>query len=421
MRRLMLLLAAIFLPAFLSFSGLGVYAQESVCIECHLAIDVPELTDPVREFRSREEERFLDVHAREGFSCHHCHGGDPQDIGRAKDPAAGYIGKPDPRRIPQLCAECHSDIEFMRRYNPRLPTDQHRLYETSQHGKLLLEGDVKVATCASCHSAHRVLRGDDPRSPVYVRNIPETCAACHSDADYMAEYGIPTDQLESYRKSRHGMLLAEGDTSAPACNSCHGNHGAIPPLVASVHHVCGQCHAQHDEYFEQSTHGQIFEVMGFPGCATCHGHHDIPPPSPQMLSNEPGSVCMTCHEEGDRCYLYVAEVRELFDTVQAEFDQTELLLGRAERMGLGVQQAQFQMSEIRDHFIRARIKIHRFESGVVQEELEAALAIVQRAQGRGEEALREYQMRRVGLAVSLVFIALFMTALIMKIRMRTAS
>lgn len=394
--------------------------EQSVCMDCHLEMDIPEYTDPVHEFLLEEDGRFVDIHARAGYGCHDCHGGDPHDMDRAKDPAAGYIGKPASQDVPQLCADCHSDIEYMRDRNPRLPTDQLRLYRTSDHGRSLEEGDTKVATCASCHGTHLVRGGDDPASLTYPRNVPSTCAQCHSDEEYMAEYNIPTDQLEQYRDSEHArLLLDDGDIGAPACNTCHGNHGAAPPRVAAVHHVCGQCHGQHDEYFMESTHAEIFEMMDMPGCATCHGYHAIPTPTTEkLLSNEPDSVCMTCHVENDPCYIYVDNVRGMFDETSTKLEETEELLNRAERLGMSVHQAQFNLSEVRDHFIRARIRVHQFEPGPVEEELDEAMSTIQVAYALGEEAIREWQTRRIGLAVSLVFIALFVVALIMKIRMR---
>jgi predicted CXXCH cytochrome family protein len=416
----MIVRCCILSTALLAFICAAAVPQSAtVCIDCHREVDIPYLTDPVEEFLHREDGRFLDVHARAGFSCHDCHGGNPHDEDRAKDPAEGYIGKPGKAAILDMCAACHSDITFMRRYNPRMPTDQLRLYRTSEHGMRLADGDMNVATCESCHGVHRILRGDNPESPVFPRNVAGMCAECHSDADLMAGYRIPTNQYEQYTRSEHGrLMLQEGDITAPTCNTCHGNHGAVPPAVATVHHVCGQCHAQHDEYFEMSTHAVIFEEMGMPGCATCHGYHEIPTPTDEMLSNEPESVCMTCHIPGDPCFQYVETVRSRFDTVRTALADTEELLTRAERLGMGVQQAQFNLNEVRDHFIRARIKVHQFERGPVEEELDEALAIIGISHRIGEDAIRDWQTRRVGLAVSLIFIGLLAAALVIKIRMR---
>ena len=100
----------------------------------------------------------------------------------------------------------------MRAYDPNLPVDQAAQYWTSVHGQRLSKGDTKVAECASCHRAHGILASKDPSSPVYPTQIPGTCGRCHSDSEYMSEYGIPTTQLEEYRTSVHGTaLFVQGD------------------------------------------------------------------------------------------------------------------------------------------------------------------------------------------------------------------
>ena len=48
--------------------------------------------------------------------------------------AHGFIGVPLRTAIPKLCARCHSDPDFMRRYNPRERVDQYAEYLTSVHG-----------------------------------------------------------------------------------------------------------------------------------------------------------------------------------------------------------------------------------------------------------------------------------------------
>ena len=82
----------------------------------------------------------------------------------------------------------------------------------------------------------------------------------------MASHGIPMDQLALYKKSVHWHTLAEvGDISAPTCNDCHGNHGAVPPGVDSVGNVCGQCHA-----VENSS-----ERAGMPRSSGILAHQDV--------------------------------------------------------------------------------------------------------------------------------------------------
>jgi hypothetical protein len=108
----------------------------------------------------------------------------------------------------------------------------------------------------------------------------------------------------------------------------------------------------------------------------------------------------------------------MFEETREKLAETEEILKRAEVLGISVAQAQFNLAEVRDHFIRARIRVHQFEPGPVEEELDQAMSTIAIAYERGEQALREWQTRRIGLAVSLVFITLLVVALIMKIRMR---
>ena len=91
---------------------------------------------------------------------------------------------------------------FMRKYNPSLRTDQFSQYQTSVHGKLLAKGDTKVAVCIDCHGVHDLRPASDPRSKIRPLNVAQTCARCHSDAEYMHGYGIPTDQYGQLQKER---------------------------------------------------------------------------------------------------------------------------------------------------------------------------------------------------------------------------
>lgn len=196
---------------------------KDTCVECHAAMDGP-IQRPALLIKD-------DVHTANGLSCADCHGGDrtSDDPSVAMSKAKGFTGKPSRTEIPQFCAKCHSNPDYMRRFRPQQRVDQLDLYKTSVHGKLLARGDQNVATCVDCHSVHDIRAVKDATSPVYPLRIPDTCGRCHADAKKMAQYGIPTDQLALYRTSVHWAALKNGDLSAPTCASCHGNHGAKPP------------------------------------------------------------------------------------------------------------------------------------------------------------------------------------------------
>ncbi|MFQ6007826.1 MAG: hypothetical protein ACE5K8_02640, partial [Candidatus Zixiibacteriota bacterium] len=182
-------------------------------------------------------------------------GGDPslEDMDEVRE-VKNYRGVPSYLEVPAFCARCHSNPAYMHEYNPALPVDQLDKYKTSVHGKRLFGyRDTKVANCVSCHGVHDIGDARMPHSSTHPLNIVKTCSKCHADKAYMADYDIPTNQVVEYMQSVHGVALLERkDLGAPACNDCHGNHGAAPPGVSSLSAVCGNCHALEAELFNSS-------------------------------------------------------------------------------------------------------------------------------------------------------------------------
>jgi hypothetical protein len=299
-----------------------------------------------------------------------------------------------------------------------LRVDQVAEYATSVHGRRLREmGDPKVATCASCHPAHGIRPRSDPKSSVHPLHVADTCGRCHADAKYMASYKIPTDQLEKYKTSVHwAAMTTKGDLSAPTCNNCHGNHGAVPPGVGWVGNVCGQCHTVQAELFRSSVHAKAFTDLGTPGCATCHENHAIHPPGDFMLGLGDKAVCASCHAPDDKGGKSAVEMRALIDSLRVESDKAGALLQRAERSGMEVSQAEFDLNGARDDLIKARAAVHAFKVDTVKQAVDSGLAVSAKAYGRGVRALGELGFRRKGLTVSLVVIFALIVGLVLKIR-----
>ncbi len=387
-----------------------IQTQSDNCVSCHRALSSERLSAPAVQFPG-------DVHGSAGFSCVACHGGDATIAGLGgMDPALGFIGTPTPEQIPHVCGRCHSDAEFMRRYDPSLRVDQEIEYRTSVHGRRLLEeGDQRVATCASCHGAHSIEPASSPQSRVHPLRVAETCGSCHSDSTRMAEYAIPTDQEREYRESIHwAKMSVEADLSAPTCNDCHGNHGAAPPGLEWVGNVCGNCHLVNADLFEASPHAAIFAMMGVPGCASCHGNHRVEAASDDMVGIGDGSVCVRCHgraEDGPP-----ARIRDLIDTLVVSYGAADSILDLAENAGMEVSAAQFELTGARTALVSARAAIHSFSVEGVATEVDGGLEIATTAIDRGERALRDLWIRRVGLAISVVIILLLISGLVLKIR-----
>jgi predicted CXXCH cytochrome family protein len=233
----------------------------------------------------------------------------------------------------------------------------------------------------------------------------------------MAGHGLDTDQVDEHASSVHGRLLyEEGDVGAPVCNDCHGNHGAAPPGIAAVRNVCGQCHSVMAEFFDASGHEPHFEDRQLPLCAACHDHHAVQPVDDATLAERAEEICTQCHVPGDEAGLSFQAMAAVLNSLTQSAALSREHLEEAERMGMEVSQALFELEEVNNAQTRARSAIHSFSVDVVRREVDVGLAITQRASGRADDAFAEYDFRRLGLGVSSGIILLLVVGLLLKIR-----
>jgi predicted CXXCH cytochrome family protein len=386
-------------------SALAQAEQPNSCVDCHSALE--------GELHVTQEQFAQDIHGQKGLTCASCHGGDPSRTDdSAMSKAAGFKGKVDRAAVPKLCGSCHSDPGFMRQYNPSLRTDQLNQYQTSVHGKRQAAGDTKVAVCTDCHGVHDLRPATDTRSKVHPLNIAATCSRCHADSKYMAAYKIPTDQYAAYKTSVHHQAMVErGDLSAPTCTTCHGNHGATPPGVASVANVCSTCHVFQAQLFESSPHKAAFASAGLPGCVTCHSNHGISQPSDAMLGTSAKSVCTNCHTQGDAGYQAAGDMQQQIHGLETSITRSDVILSRAESSGMEVSQARLELDQARDALTKARVSVHTFAGKPVLTDVDSGLKITAKTYSQGQAALRERDYRRTGLGMALVAIVFVMVAL----------
>lgn len=396
------------LAAVCLFVGLQLASAQTKnsCLDCHS--NLPEPLGVSAEVYSQN------IHAQKGLTCAACHGGDAtsDDPEKAMSRAAGWKGKIEHKRVPELCASCHANAELMKKYNPGLRVDQFQQYKTSVHGQKWAKGDIKVAVCTDCHGVHELRAPSDPRSKVHPTNIATTCSRCHADAEYMKPYGIKTDQFANYQESAHReAMTVRGDLSAPTCTTCHGNHGATPPGVANVTNVCSNCHVFQAQLFETSPHKAAFTAAGFPGCVTCHSNHGVKHPSDQMIGMGDKAVCAQCHTADDAGGKKAIAMHEQLTNLAAAIATSDDLLNHAEREGMEVSLPKLQEGEARDALLKARVTVHTFNDTELKKDTDVGLAIARQTHTAGEQAMEEWKFRRVGLGFSVAAIALVLVGL----------
>lgn len=396
------------LLSLLAFLAVGASADS--CVTCHATLEDKHATI-IKSFPR-------DIHKEKGLSCASCHGGDPtkDDMSEAMDPAKGYVGAPTPAQVPQFCGKCHSDPKYMRRFNPSLPTDQESKYATSNHGIKLKAGDQDVATCASCHPAHSIRPPKDPTSSVYVKNVADTCARCHADAKKMSAHKLSSTEPAQYRASVHGKALIErGDTAAPTCNTCHGNHGAAPPGVAGIGQVCGMCHVNNMEFFKGSPMAKPWAKRGFHACATCHTAHGIQKPTSELLAGDQ-AVCARCHGSDSKQRAVAASMKSELDGTESAYHAAEASIREAEEKGMDMADARDALDSARTSMYQARTTVHTFSAEAVAKVAGEGKGSAGKALKAARDAVKDFRDRRVGLGLSTLVIAFLAGALYLKVR-----
>lgn len=362
-----------------------------------------------------------DVHFDKGLSCADCHGGDPSldDMDEVRE-GRSYRGTPDHLEVPDFCARCHSNATYMRDHDPSLPTDQLQKYKTSVHGQRLFgKKDEKVANCISCHTVHEIASEKMPHSSTHPANLPATCGTCHADVDYMSSYDLPTDQLEKYTKSVHGIALFEKkDLGAAACNDCHGNHGASPSGATSIIDICGNCHSMEADLFSLSPHRQAYEDNDFPMCVTCHGNHLIEKPSDQLIGSKEPALCANCHEgdDGTTGAMTADSMIAFINQLKAARNNIRGMLDEAHDKGMMTVDAEFQFKEVQQAIIQTRTSVHSFNLDSLRAKALLGMEIADSVQITAADLLAQYTFRRTGLIWSSLFISLLAFGLYLRIR-----
>ena len=343
-------------------------------------------------------------------TCHGAHG-----ILRVKDPKSPVY----PLNVTQTCAKCHSNATFMRNYNPSLPIDQLDKYRTSVHGILHAKGDANVAECVSCHGSHDIRAANDVKSSVYATNLPATCASCHSDSVHMKPYKIPVDQFAKFSRSVHGKaLLEKHDLGAPACNDCHGNHGATPPGVQSISQVCGTCHALNADLFSNSPHKKAFDARKLPECETCHGNHEILVATEQMLGVSQDAVCSRCHTatENPKGYAAAMAMRSMVDSLDHAETTARSLVDDAEQKGMEISEEKFKLRDVRQARLESRTTVHAFNEQKLRTVVDKGINSAETISAQAQDAVNEYFFRRWGLGISTIIITILAISLYAFIR-----
>lgn len=210
-------------------------------------------------------------------TCIECHG-----YHAIKSSAVQKTGVPEN----QYCMTCHSRQLVMKMTNGETVSVQvsELALRNSVHGKL---------RCTECHTGfsmtqHPMKSYSSKRA--YSIVVSENCGKCHEQAS------------KDYAVSVHLDMLKRGNSKAPACTDCHGDHA-----VASTKKYrdigitsCNKCHADLNSSYEASMHGKAWRkgIENAPTCASCHNAHNVE----STMTTRIKEGCLKCHQQAAKVH-----------------------------------------------------------------------------------------------------------------------
>ncbi|MBS3957087.1 MAG: hypothetical protein KGZ40_06130 [Clostridiales bacterium] len=191
------------------------------------------------------------------------------------------------------CMVCHGDENLI-----RLKEDGLRSFYVDP--AQLEAGPHAAVQCAGCHldfafTAPHVQSGED-----WQRVSRSACKNCHQDQNRALGQGVHRGEVDA-----GGVTPSAETTIVPLCGDCHGGHDIValtdnPAGQSGMHangwEVCGRCHEEHWENYNDYYHGRAYHrgALDAPACWDCHGYHDIYPSDDRRSRVHPDRLAQTC-------------------------------------------------------------------------------------------------------------------------------
>jgi formate dehydrogenase gamma subunit len=259
------------------------FAQDNqACMLCHSDPSLV-VVDSLHHSRSVSVDSTLFANSVHGsLQCIDCH--------------ADIRALPHPEKLKRVdCGSCHGD--------------EASAFQSGIHGQALAAGDPEAPRCSTCHGTHDILPVSDSLSLVAPLRQPQTCGTCHGREDFIRTHRLPGAlPAAQYENSVHARALRAGNAQAPSCSNCHHAHDILPPSDprspisrTNIQNTCGECHGEIAKVYAGSIHGERVRegYTSAPTCNTCHGEHNIQSPTREQAATNPThvsqEVCQPCH------------------------------------------------------------------------------------------------------------------------------
>jgi hypothetical protein len=125
---------------------------------------------------------------------------------------------------------------------------------------------------------------------------------------------------------------------------------------------------------------------------------------------------VSCHDANSIGFKQAAAMRAALDGLRESIRRATGILDQAERAGMEVSQAKFELRGATDALLKTRTAIHLVDPAAIGKLTEEGNQVAARAHAKGVTALEDLAFRHRGLWVSVGIIVLVIGALVLKIR-----
>jgi hypothetical protein len=327
---LFLFIAFIMFPVFVTAADADSSANIRLCLACHSdkTLNMKLMNKEVFSLYINGNEFMRSVHGKTG--CSGCHPGITMEnhpvskkIKNRKDYAANLSKNcsvchtPDQfrKRLPihsalaakGACIECHGSHYILAAAVRKTAVKENQYCMTCHSRKLsmsmkngetlsisvnemLVRNSVHgFLKCIDCHKGfstteHPMRSFNSKRT--YSIAAAENCWRCHEAVYKRYEVSVHLDQLKA------------GNSKAPACTDCHGDHSVV--RVEKDKNIgimsCNKCHSDMNASYEASIHGKAWNEgnQKAPTCSACHNAHDV---ASTAMTTKIKEGCLKCHKD----------------------------------------------------------------------------------------------------------------------------
>jgi len=138
--------------------------------------------------------------------------------------------------------------------------------------------------------------------------------------------------------------------------------------------------------------------------------------SDAMVGTGEKALCVNCHDPKSAGYRKAEAIRASLDGLRGALQRATAILGQAEKAGMEVSQAKFELRGAADNLLKARAEVHLFDPAPVRRLTEEGVQIANKMYAKGEQALADLRFRHRGLWISVGIILVTIVGLVLKIK-----